>query len=313
LTKKKKRYKEINNINKNSILIEQEQVNGKTLDQAFIYSDNNKNIFIGLQMKCLSNKANHSTSLKGITKENIKNNCKSILLHAILDLGIIIEEWHYFIVAYYNDMDIENKYCNQLQRHCKGQDIPIIYYNPENPGLYKYNILNNKFESLNRILPSELSNLDYDFPLSNPYNLFDNNFTENLINSYLKQRTTKFLESENVYMDEKSLIRGYSSWLTSFNLEMRKVNENIQNIFNLKKLELVEYYNFEGDMAFPTPSENHMFLFAKCKGNGLIGLLNKKVLEAIDLETCNKLRVIDLPKFIDTNNQFYVFIAEYKI
>jgi len=179
-------------------LIEQEQVNGKTLDQAFIYSDNNKNIFIGLQMKCLSNKANHSTSLKSITKENIKNNCKSILLRAILDLGIIIEEWHYFIVAYYNDMDIENKYCKQLQRHCKSEDISIIYYNPENPRLYKYNILNNKFENLSKILPSELSNLDYDFPLSNPYNLFDNNFTENIIDSYLKQRTTKFLEPENV-------------------------------------------------------------------------------------------------------------------
>ena len=114
-------------------------------------------------------------------------------------------------------------------------------------------------------------------------------------------------------MDEKSLIKGYTSWLKSFNLEMRKANENIQNNFNLKKLELVEYYNFDGDMAFPTPSENHMFLFAKCKGNGLIGLLNKKVLEAIDLETGTKLRVIDLPKFIDTNNKFYVFIAEYKI
>ena len=63
-------------------------------------------------------------------------------------------------------------------------------------------------------------------------------------------------------------------------------------------------------MAFPTPSENQMFLFANCKGNSLIGLLNNKVLEAKDLETGSKLRVIDLPKFSDTNNQFYVFIAE---
>lgn len=310
LTKKKKRYKKIDNINKNSILIEQEQVNGKTLDQAFIYSDNNKHIFIGLQMKCLSNKANHSTSLKGITKENIKNNCQSILVRAILDLGIKIEEWHYFIIAYYNDMDIENEFCNQLQRHCKSQDIPIIYYNPENPGFYTYNIINNKFESLSKILPSKLSNLDYDFPLSNPYNLFDNNFTENLINSYLKQRTTKFLEQEKFYIDEESLVKDYSLWLKSFNLEMINVKESIEKNFNIKKLKLVEYYYFDGDMAFPTPSENHMFLFANCEKKSLIGLLNNKVLEAKDLETGLKLRVIDLPKYIDTNNQFYVFIAE---
>ena len=123
----------------------------------------------------MSNNTNHSTNLKGITKENIKNNCQSILLRAKLDLGINIDEWHYFIIAYYNDNDIDNEFCKQLQKHCKNQDIAIIYYNPENPCFYIKNITNNKFEKLDRILPSNISNLDYDFPLSNLYNIFDNN------------------------------------------------------------------------------------------------------------------------------------------
>lgn len=310
LTKKTKRDKKIENINKNNILIEQEQVNGKTLDQAFIYSNENKQIFIGFQMKCLSNKTNHSTTLKGITKENIKNNCQSILLRAKLDLGINIEEWHYFIIAYYNDNDIDNEFCRQLHKHCKNQDIPIIYYNPENPCFYINNININKFEKLDRILPSNLSNLDYDFPLSNSYNLFDNNFTDNLINSYYKQRMTRILNIQNFYKDEKELENNFTSWLMNYNLKVEKVKESIEAYFKIKKLKLIEYYYFDVDMTFPIPSENHMFLFVKCEKNNLIGLLNKKALEAKDLGTGEKLRVIDLPKFIDTNGEFYVFMVE---
>ena len=310
LTKKTKRDKEIQNINEKNILIEKEQVNGKTLDQAFIYSNKNKQIFIGFQMKCLSNKTDHSTTLKSITKENIKKNCQSILLRAKLDFGININEWHYFIIAYYNNNDIDNEFCKQLQKHCKNQDIPIIYYNPEKTCFYINNINNNKFEKLDRILPSNLSNLDYDFPLSNSYNLFDNNFTDNLINSYYKQRMDRILNEKSFYIDEKSLENSYSSWLINYNLKAEKVKESIVKYFIIKKLKLIEYYCFDGDMAFPTPSENHMFLFAKCENNNLIGLLNKNTLEAKDLGTGDKLRVIDLPKFIDTNGQFYVFMVE---
>ena len=45
----KRGWKWNENINKNNILIEQEQVNGKILDQAFNYSEKNKQIFIGFQ------------------------------------------------------------------------------------------------------------------------------------------------------------------------------------------------------------------------------------------------------------------------
>ena len=310
LTKKTKRIKQIESNNKNSILLEQDEVNGKTIDQAFIYLDKNKYILICLKMKFLSNKINHSNTLKDITKDNIKNNCQTILGRALLDFGIIIDEWHYFIISNYNDNDIDNEFCKQLQKHCKTQDIPIIFYNPENPSFYINNFNNNKFEKIDRILPSIISNLDYDFPFSNSYNLFDNNFTDNIINSYYKQKMTKILEDKDFYINEKSLENSYSLWLMNYKLKVENVEESIKKYFNIKKLKLVEYYDFEGDMTFPTPNENHMFLFAKCEKNNLIGLLNKKVLEAKDLGTGDKLRVIDLPKFIDTNGQFYVFIVE---
>ena len=312
MSKKTKRDKKIENIKKNSILFEQEEVNGKTIDQAFIYLDKNKNkyILICLKIKFLSNKIYHSNYLKGITKDNIKNNCQAILRHSLLDFGIKIDEWHYFIIAYYNDNDIDNEFCKELQKHCKTQDIPIIYYNPENPSFYINNFNNNKFEKIDRILPSNYSNLDYDFPLSNKYNLFDNNFSDKFIDSYYKQKMSKILEQIDFDIIEKSLENSYSLWLMNYKIKVENVEESIEKYFNVKKLKLIDYYNFDGDMTFPTPSENHMFLFANCEKNNLIGLLNKKVLEAKDLGIGDKLRIIDLLKFSDTNGQFYVFIIE---
>ena len=134
--------------------------------------------------------------------------------------------------------------------------------------------------------------------------------TDNLINSYYKQRMSKILEQNKFYKDEESLEKSYSLWLQNLNLKMKNVEENIVKHFTIKKLKLVECYDFDYDMTFPTPSENHMFLFAKNENNNLIGLLNKKVLEAKDLETGNKLRIIELPKFVDINRKFYIFMVE---
>ena len=121
---------------------------------------------------------------------------------------------------------------------------------------------------------------------------------------------SKILEKNNFYMDEESLEKSYSLWLQNLNLKMKNVEENIVKHFTIKKLKLVECYDFDGDMTFPTPSENHMFLFAKNGENNLIGLLNKKVLEAKDLETGIKLRILELPKFVDINRKFYIFMVE---
>ena len=134
--------------------------------------------------------------------------------------------------------------------------------------------------------------------------------TDNLINSYYKQRMSKILEQNNFYKDEESLENSYSLWLKNFNLKKKNVEENIGNYFNIKKLKLVECYDFDADMTFPTPSENHMFLFAQNEKNNLIGLLNKKVLEAKDLETGNKLRILELPRYVDINTKFYIFMVE---
>ena len=96
--------KKIKKIKNNNILLEQEQINGKVLDQGFIYNINNKgeekHIFIGLQMKYLSDNINHSTILKNITKKEIKENIQNILIGSKLDYNINFDEWHYYIVSY---------------------------------------------------------------------------------------------------------------------------------------------------------------------------------------------------------------------
>ena len=181
LNKKRKRVKDeeryyIKDIKENSILINQEDANGKTLDQAFIYGEKNNKIFLGFQMKCLSDKLNHGTSLKKINKNDIKENCQNILLRSKFDFNVEIKEWHYIIIAYYNKNEKNNIYCKQLERHCKKNDIEIFYINPEEKKLYDY-----KFKKTNKIEITNRSNLDYDFSESNPYNIINNEEINNLI------------------------------------------------------------------------------------------------------------------------------------
>ena len=121
---------------KTNILINQEDTNGKTLDQAFIYGEKDNKIFISLQMKCLSNKVEHYNTLKNINKENIKENCQSILLTSELDLNVHIRQWHYIIIAYYNKEEKDNIYCKQLERHCKQKDLELFYFDPLEQKLY---------------------------------------------------------------------------------------------------------------------------------------------------------------------------------
>ena len=302
--------KKIKNINNKNILLEQEQINGKTLDQGFIYNITNENekkyIFIGLQMKCLSDNANHSTSLKKITKKKIKENIQNILIRSKLDYDINIDEWHYYIVAYYNKLDKDNIFCNQLNEHCKSQDISIIYYDPKNPSLYINR--NNKFDKISKISLSNLSNLEFDFTESNPYHIIYNNYNEELINSYYTQRKEKINEINNYYNKSTSLEDKYLSWLKICNRNKSDVENLIINLFNVKSIKILDCYNLISDMPIPCPSENHLFLFVNNEKSNFVCFLRDKKFEAKNLETGHDIKIIDLSKFIYTAQQeFFIF------
>ena len=229
-SKNKIKINKIQNINNNNLLIEQEQINGKCLDQAFIYGDTTNKKFIGLQMKYLSDKINHNTLLKSINKQKIKEDCQNILLRAKFDLNIGIKEWHYFIIAYYNSDEKGNEFCRELAEHCQKFDISIIYFNPKTLKFFKR--VDNQFIILPKIEISNISNLDYDFPESNPYNLINKNEIDEILNSYYKQRIQK-INTNNFYKPQM-LLNKYNEWLKQYNLNQKNIEESILRTLKLK-------------------------------------------------------------------------------
>ena len=304
---KKKRMRDknniyyMNNIKGNSLLINQEDVNGKTLDQAFIFGDENNKIFLGLQMKCLSNKVDHFTTLKSINKENIKQNCQNILLRCILNLNIEIKEWHYILVAYYNKNEIDNTYCKQLERHCKRNDLEIVYFNPEEQLLY-----DKEFKKIKNIKISNKSNLDYEFPESNPYNLICIEETNDLINSYYNERIAK-LNIKNYYNEQENFQNSFKNWLQTINKEPKDIIKDLKELCG-NKFKLVDYYELNNKFSIPAPNKGYMFLFKNKNKTNVVCYYRKDGLKAFDLENKEDIIIIQLPIYIDFEEKlFFVF------
>ena len=209
-------------------------------------------------------------------------------------------------MAYYNKLDKNSIFCRQLNRHCKSQDIAIIYYDPIDPTLYINK--NNKFEKILKISISNLSNLDFDFTESNPYHIIDNEFKEELINSYYTQRSERINNENNHYNKRSELEEKYSLWLKNCQKDKDDVEKSIQKSFEIKNLKVLDCYKLICEMPLPCPSENHLFLFVNNEKSDFIGFLRNKKFEAKSLGTGNDINIIDLPKFIDTDQQeFFVF------
>ena len=308
LKKKRKRFPKkenyyLDNIGDKNILINQEDVNGKTLDQAYIFGEEDNKIFLGLQMKCLSDKVDHSTSLKSINKEDIKKDCQSILLRCKFDLNVQIKEWHYILVAYYNKKDKENIYCKQLERHCKCKDLEIVYFDPEEQHLY-----NKEFKKIKEISISNKSNLDYDFPESNPYNMIYNEENNDLINSYYNQRIEK-LSMKNYY-EQENINNSFINWLkdTNINIKQNELENTLKGLCHAKNLKLIDNYELDDNFPIPSPGKGYIFLFKNKNRANIVCFYNDTGLRAINLENLEEIKILKLPIYIDTEEKnFFIY------
>jgi hypothetical protein len=303
--KRKRETKEetffLNNIWDKNILINQEDLNGKTLDQAFIFGEEDNKIFLGIQMKCLSDKVDNSTALKNINKEDIKKYCQSVLLRCKFDLNIQIKEWHYILFAYYNKKDKENIYCKQLERHCKCYDLEIVYFDPEEQHLY-----DKEFKKIKEISISNISNLDYDFPESNPYNMIYNEENNDLINSYYNQRIDK-LSMDNYY-EEENINNLFINWLKDTNIKQNELENSLKELCRAKNLKLIDNYELDDNFPIPSPGKGYIFLFKNKKRNNIICYYHDEGLRAINLENLEEIKILKLPIYIDTEEKnFFIY------
>ena len=232
------------------ILINQKNLNGKTLDLVILIGPSDKKIFIGFQMKYYE-KGTHLKNPKDLEKINLKENLKPILFNCLRQFNIKIVQWHYIFCMYYNPNE-KYSYNTSLENICKKNDIEYILFNPNNEKFYDRNFT---------IIDSEIkltfrSNLDC-FSFTNPYIIFKN---VDLLENYAIQRPINLnilKESEKIFNIKKNEI---------ITLLKNNISENFDIICEFK---------YDWKFPLPIPEKNYLLLFENKNGDDLVYYYNK--------------------------------------
>ena len=254
LKKEKKEKKEIieykDEFINSGILINQKNLNGKTLDLAILIGPSDKKIFIGFQMKYYE-KGTHLKNPKELEKINLKENLKPILYNCLREFNIKIVEWHYIFCMYYNPKE-KYSYNTSLENACKINDIEFIFFEPNDEEFYTRNL---------KIIDSEIkltfrSNMDC-FSSTNPYIIFKN---IDLLENYAIQRPI----DSNILKELDKI----------FNTPKEEIISELKNKI-LENFEIICEFKYDWKFPLPIPEKNYLLLFENKNGNDLIYYYNR--------------------------------------
>ena len=251
----------------NNLLIDQEFLRGQHLDQSFIYGDKDNRIFVGIQIKCYTNKTtNLSSDLNFLDKGKIKKNICNILQCTKNLLNININQWKYLLVIYFNEKDSEGPFCEELVKKCIQKNIAYIFYDP-----------------YNKIFLDPKKNILYTIDFSD---IIFNLDSENK-NEYVEKwfGDINYISKKNLLNKKrKKKITDYEEIKTSFNLLIEKLKKSgeykLQNDYEIynsfkndiinivqidsNKEEIILTSYFDGkDIEAPFPDSNYLFLCNK--------------------------------------------------
>ena len=286
----------LNNIYKNkSILIEQDKTNGACIDMALIWNKDNKNIFIGFQMKCFREETRGGNAAK-ISKLSIKNAYLDILKNSNDLLGIDIQEWHYIMVIYYNpnNKNHNSGICSYLVKKCLINGIKFIFYCPEDN--YFYDSKKNKIMSKFTLLDDK-SNLDYVENFILFENTFDNPKYDFLNKKHLskKQQIEEAINEYDYFLSILSKIKNDKNKAYDFN-DFRSLMKKIVDEKDTNTIKFNHRETIKGMESF-VPKIGCFFCF-KGKNNDLLIIIRKN--EDTNLEYFN---------LINENNKYNSLIA----
>ena len=228
------------------ILIDQSNQNDKILDFGFLYGGKNSKIFLGFQMKMYSKNIKlNEEKRKKLNKDKIKDSLNKFLVQTLIKYNMIIQEWHYFLISYYNP--INNYYNEDLVKICENEGIEYLFYYPNTHTFY-----NKNFEEINKIKLTFNSNLDYSKD-NNPNLIFANfqNFESNVY-EYCKISSLKKKLYDNVNLFIKKCEK---------KIELLEVNRYLKNKIGKLTLNLIAIYKYSNNMPFPIPNKFYLFLF----------------------------------------------------
>ena len=214
----KKRERIIGYENK-SILIEQEKINGRCIDMAMIWKNKeNKNIFIGFQMKCFREDTKGGNASK-ISKMLIKCNYVDILMNSEELLGITIDEWHYIMILFYYHKTKEvNEICRYLVNKCIKNRIKYIFYEPIEEKFYDNEL--KEIKNFYKLL-DENSNLDYGANLTE----IESNLNKSPGINFLGK---KKLLSSDLIKENKEELKSFKDFLSNKKYSFLKLRKEIE-------------------------------------------------------------------------------------
>ena len=227
-----KKRKRIANYENNSILIEQDKINGRCLDMAMIWTNmNNKNIFIGFQMKCFKEDTKGG-NISNISKMLIKCNYLDILMNSKDLLGIEIDEWHYIMILFCSNKDEKkNEICKYLVNKCIKNRLKYLFYDPVEELFYDKDLkpIKGVFSLLD-----EYSNLDY----GNNLYVIDDNLNKSPGTFFLGKKHK--LSSGDLVKEYKENIQSFKAFLKENSISFLKFKNGLQKLFNdIDKIEFI--------------------------------------------------------------------------
>ena len=296
----RKRIK-ITNHNNNSILIEQDKINGRCIDMAMIWTNmENKNIFIGFQMKCFREYTKGGNA-SNISKMLIKCNYLDILMNSEELLGIKIDEWHYVMILFCSHRDKEkNEICKYLVNKCIKNRIKYIFYDPVEELFYNKDL--KEIKDVFILLDND-SNLDY----GNNFSVTVANFNKSPGSYFLGKK--RQLSSGDLIKGNKEELQSFKEFLKKNGTSFLKFKNNLKDVFkDIDKIEFKEKIEtFKLELL--TPNIGSIFCY-KGKKNEILLILKRDDDNGVEYYNLNKKQnykiIWEFGLDIDEINYFYL-------
>ena len=167
----------------------------------------------------------------------------------------MIEEWHYFLISYYNS---NTKFYNDdIVKICKKEGLEFLFYDPK-----KHIFYDNKFNEYKKLKLTFNSNLDYnkdnstDLIFENFYNISSNFY------DYCKISVMK----NNLIISAINFVNKITN-----KIELKEIINNLKRKnSNFLKLNLIALYHYSRNLPFPIPNNNYLLLFLNKEKNDYV-------------------------------------------
>ena len=282
-----------------NFILDQKDNQGECLDLALLFGEKNKKTFVGIQIKCYNPNKNHN--LTKITKYNIKDKIRKVLINSLLLFNCKIISWHYILILYLNNEDYEGEIMNKdVVNHCQRKNIEFIYYDPVKKQFFK----NNKKEIYKKLILNDKTNLEiakisqydyskYDTEILNKYKLINYDIVMDDIKGFVQDFDFVGLKNAKQLDNKFYLILDYFLQIFEKKFEFCGKFEILRNknILNL----------------FPYPLKRNLLILKGLK-NEFIGIYNENDNEYIILNISKnkKMTLNELyEKFNKYSNYYY--------